>query len=347
MGYATLEDIAKKAQKSVATVSRVLNGKARQGIPISDATIEQITGIANELNYRPNYLAKNLVERDSRVVGLIVPDIMQSYFNQICYHLSQELSRAGYDLILCHSFEDTQLEQKAVEMLLSRRVSGILLAPAMGQKNAKVLQDIQRRKIPLILIDRYYLSGDYCSIATEDVEGFYSLTEHLIGQGARRILFIAGNRETSVSIERIQGYMRAFKDRGLEPHDDLIRESGYFMEDGYTITKELVQKRNMNELDAVVGVNDAVALGALRALEEEGIRVPEDMLVGGYANDLYSDYFKVPLTTVDQPKQSIARESFAMLMRLIKGEDLPERCVRIPCNLVVRRSTSYRKVNMR
>jgi len=339
MSYATLEDIAKKAKKSVATVSRVLNGKARQGIPISESTIEQIMGIARELNYRPNFLAKNLVERDSRVVGLVVPDIMQSFFNEICYHLSQELSEAGYDLILCHSYEDAGLEQHSIEMLLSRRVSGILLAPVAGRKNAKALQDIQRRKIPLILIDRYYGAGDFCSIVTEDVEGFYSLTEHLVKQGARRILFIAGNRETSVSIERRQGYARALTDYGIELREDLIRESGFFMEDGYAITRECIKKGTARELEAIAAVNDAVALGVLRALEEGGVRVPEDMLVGGYANDRYSDYFKVPLTTVDQPKQSIAHESFAMLMRLIRGEELPERSVRIPCNLVVRRST--------
>lgn len=339
MKYATIEDIAKRANKSVATVSRVLNGKAREGIPISAATVEHILKIAEELNYRPNFLAKNLVERDSRVVGLIVPDIMQSFFNEICYNLSRDLYREGYDLILSHSYEDPDAERKSVEMLLSRRVSGIIIAPAMGRKNLDVLNDIRRRRIPLILLDRYYPGEDFHSVTTEDVEGFYSLTEHLIQRGARRILFIAGNRETSVTVERTEGYRKAHRDNRLEARDGLIAESGYFMEDGYGAVKALARDGSLAGIDAAACVNDAVAVGAMKALEDEGVRVPDDVLVGGYANDRYSDYFKTPLTTVDQPKRAIADSVFAMLIRLIKGEDVPEPHVRVPCSLVVRQST--------
>jgi LacI family transcriptional regulator len=339
MKYATIQDIALKAGKSVATVSRVLNGKARKGIPISDETAEQILRIAAELDYRPNLVARNLVGRDSRVVGLIIPDIMQSFFNEICYHLSRELDRDGYDLILSHSYENPDAERRSIEMLLSRRVSGIIIAPAMGHKNIDALSGIRKRGIPFILLDRYYPGENFHSVSTGDVEGFRVLTEHLVAQGARRIMFVAGNRETSVSIERIEGYRKALASRGIGADDDLLIESGYFMEDGYSVVRTLIERGVFRDVDAVAGVNDAVAIGIMTALEEAGKRIPEDILVAGYANDRYSGYFRVPLTTVEQPKRDIAGKAHAMLMKLIKGEEVAVPHERVPCSLVVRDST--------
>lgn len=135
MPYATLTDIANRVNKSVATVSRVLNGKDNEGIRISKKTRDTIIELARQLSYRPNYLARHLVKKDSRVIGLLIPDIMQVFFNEICYYLSRQLDREGYDLLLAHSYEEPEPERNAIEMILSRRVNGIIIAPAMGQSN--------------------------------------------------------------------------------------------------------------------------------------------------------------------------------------------------------------------
>ena len=288
---------------------------------------------------RDSYLAKNLVQGDSKVIGFVVPDIMQSYFNEICYHLSRKLDRVGYDIVLAHSYENPRSEKQSVEMLLSRRVSGIIISPAMGKENIDYFSKIRKHKIPLILLDRYFPGRDFYSVTTDDVRGSYDLTAHLVEQGARRIVFIAGNRNTSVSFERIEGYALALKDAGIPFDERSIVESGYFMEDGYRATVELLGGRHGKPADAVIGINDAVALGVMRALEERSLRVPGDVLVAGYSNDRYSDFFKTPLTTVTQPKEKIAETAVTMLMKTIRRETIKKSQVKIACRLVVRAST--------
>lgn len=342
MLYPTIEDIAKKVNKSVATVSRVLNGKEQQDIPISGKTRDLILKTAKELHYRPNFLAKNLVQGDSRVIGFVVPDIMQSYFNEICYYMNRKLNDAGYDMVLAHSYENSKTERHSIEMLLSRRVSGIVISPAMGRDNRSFLEGIQHY-MPMILLDRYFHGANFNAVSTDDVAGCESLTGHLIEQGARRIIFIAGNRETSVTIERIQGYERALESRGIPYDESLIIESGYFMEDGYAAVKECVRNGMAGSSDAVMGVNDAVALGVLKALGEEGIAVPGGIMVAGYSNDRYSDCFTVPLTTVRQPKDRIAETAVGMLMELLTERGTPVRHLKVPCELIVRESTKRKE----
>jgi LacI family transcriptional regulator len=337
MQYPTIEDIARKVGKSVATVSRVLNGKENQDIPISAKTRDLILMTADELNYRPNYLARNLVQGDSRVIGFVVPDIMQSYFNEICHHLSRRLGELGYDIVLAHSYENPASERHSVEMLLSRRVSGIIISPAMGRENLPFLLEV-RKTIPMILLDRYFPGSDFSAVTTDDTGGCDALTGHLIGRGAARILFVAGNRETSVTAERVEGYRRALERHAIPFDESLVIESGYFMEDGYAAAVRLLGEGAVASADAVMGVNDAVALGVLRALDEAGIAVPGRMLVAGYSNDRYSEYFRVPLTTVRQPKEVLAGGAVDLLMELIK--EGKTRHLRVPCELVVRESTA-------
>jgi LacI family sucrose operon transcriptional repressor len=202
MPYATLADIARRANKSIATVSRVLNGKANEGIRISKQTEEQILALAKELNYRPNFLARHLVQKDSRVIGLLIPDIMQIFFNEICYHLSRRLGEAGYDILLAHSYEDPEPERKAIEMILSRRVNGIVVAPAKGQHNLELLEYIRSRSIPLILLDRYFIDHSFHTVTSNDVQGSFLLVSHLLDRGARKILFLCGDLETSVRLSK-------------------------------------------------------------------------------------------------------------------------------------------------
>jgi len=339
MPYATLADIAKRANKSIATVSRVLNGKAEEGIPISEETKQQILQLAKELNYRPNFLARHLVQKDSRVIGLLIPDIMQIFFNEICYHLSRKLDEAGYDILLAHSYEDPEPERRAIEMILSRRVNGIVVAPAKGQYYLELLEDIRNRHIPLILLDRYFVDRSFHSVTSDDVEGSYSLVRHLIDQGARRILFLCGDRETSVTIERIAGYRRAFLKERIPVDESLLVDSGFFQENGHKIARRLIADGALRDVDAIMGVNDEIALGVLEALWEEGIEVPRDILVAGYGDERYSKYLRVPLTSVQQPTSVLAEQTYKLLMKLIDRKRISEGNVKVSCHLIVREST--------
>ncbi len=339
MPYATLADIAKRVNKSIATVSKVLNGRDGGGIRVGKETREKILQAAKELNYRPNYIARHLVKKGTRVIGLLIPDIMQSFFNEITYHLSRRLDDRGFDILLAHSYENPIPERREVETILSRRVDGIVVAPACGKENIGLFSEIAERGIPLVLMDRYFPDKDFVSVTTDDVGGSLSLFNHLIKRGARQIAFICGNRETSVTIERTEGYRRALTARGVTVDESLIIDSGYFQDDGYRITRELINNGAVDRLDAIVGVNDSVALGILEALWESGIDVPGDILVAGYGDERFSKYLRVSLTSVYQPTERIADETFNVLMNLIDGVGIEEKRIRIDCELRVREST--------
>jgi DNA-binding LacI/PurR family transcriptional regulator len=264
---------------------------------------------------------------------------MQIFFNEICYHLSRKLGDAGYDILLAHSYEDPQPERKAIEMILSRRVDGIVVAPAKGQTNLELLEDIRNRHIPLILLDRYFMDRSFHSVTSDDVQGSYLLVQHLIARGARKILFLCGDRETSVTIERIAGYRKAFLENKIAVDERLLVDSGFFQDNGYRIACKLIADGALRDVDAVVGVNDEIALGILEALWEAGIEVPGDMLVAGYGDERYSKYLRVPLTSVRQPTDVLADQTYKLLMKLINRKTVSNMSVKVPCELVVRDST--------
>lgn len=339
MPYATLADIAKKVNKSIATVSRVLNGNENSGIKIGKETKEKILKVAKELNYRPNYIARHLVQKGTRVIGLIIPDIMQMFFNEITYYFSRCLDETGFDLLLAHSYENPIPERREIETILSRRVDGIVVAPAKGRKNVQLFREISRSGIPMVLMDRYFPDENFVSVITDDANGSFELFKRMIDRGARRIAFICGDTDTSVTIERLNGFKRAMETAGISNDRALIMESGYFQEDGYNAAKTLINDGRINELDGIAGVNDSVALGILEALWESGISVPEKILVAGYGDERFSKYLKIPLTSVYQPAEKVADETFKVLMNLINGDDIPVRNIRIACELHEREST--------
>jgi DNA-binding LacI/PurR family transcriptional regulator len=171
------------------------------------------------------------------------------------------------------------------------------------------------------------------------VEGSYSLVRHLIDQGARRILFLCGDRETSVTIERIAGYRKALQEHRIAVEESLLVDSGFFQDDGHRITRHLLAKGALRRVDAIMGVNDEIALGVLEALWEGGIEVPRDILVAGYGDERYSKYLRVPLTSVQQPTQVLAEQTYKLLMKLINRKSISKSNVKVPCQLVVREST--------
>jgi LacI family transcriptional regulator len=337
--YVTIEDIAKKTGKSIATVSRVLNRSDKNGVPISIKTKDHVLSAIKELGYIPNYAARTLSQRNSMAIGLIIPDIMQVYFNELCYFISKQAEKNNYNIILSHSYENSTVEAREIEMLISRRVDGIILAPSMGEKNIEYLETIQKQ-IPLVLIDRYFPSSDnFYSVTSNDIEGMYLLTKHLLKKGAHRIVFISGTSETSVSKERIEGFTRAYNELGVSMEKSKIIRSSYFQEDGFEITKELITSGEIKSFDAIVGINDYVALGIIDALDKYKIKIPDKILIAGYGNNRYLKYFRTPLTTVDQNVEAISKNAYDIFLKMKKSDKIVNHFHRVPVSLVKRAST--------
>ena len=171
------------------------------------------------------------------------------------------------------------------------------------------------------------------------MQGSYLLVSHLIEQGARKILFLCGDRETSVTIERIAGYRKAFREQKIPVEERLFLESGFFQKDGYEIARHLIADGALKGVEAIMGVNDEIALGVLEALWEEGIKVPRDILVAGYGDERYSKYLRVPLTSVQQPTSLLAERTYRLLMKLIEKKKISKINTKVPCQLILREST--------
>ena len=328
----TMQDIARDVGVSVVTVSKVLRNKGE----ISVATRQRVLRRAKALNYQTNWIARSLVTRRTFTIGLLLPDFTHPFFAEIAKAVAETVRPHGYHVIISYFDENPELERNEAESLLARQVDGLILASA--QPGAKAFADMQRRKVPFILIDRP-IAGVQASFVGADNQAIGQLaTAHLIERGCRRIAHLRGPG-IGIATGRMQGYRSALAKGGLEFFPGYVLDAGYQDDTGHEAMLKLLRKEPVP--DGVFYHNDPVAVGAMRAISESGLRVPEDIAVVGAGNVHYSDFLAVPLTTVDQGTSEIGKRAANLLLeRIAAKRPLRPRKVLIVPKLVVRRSTS-------
>jgi len=330
-----MKDIARDLGVSVVTVSKVL----RNHKDIGEETRKRVLRRVKELNYRPNMAARALTTGRTYIAGLIVPDLLHPFFAQIARALSAALRQHGYGLLLSSSEEDPELERQEIEQLLARRVDVILIASA--QETAKSLRRIKAHQTPYVLIDRRFAGFAADFVGTDDVAVGLLATNHLIEQGCRHIAHIGGPA-VSTAVNRLQGYRQALAGAGMDApagHVIAIR-SGDDRGDrhGYAATRRLLATNPRP--DAIFCFNDPVALGAMQAVLESGLRIPEDVAIVGCGNVSYSAFLRVPLSTVDQGSAAIGTEAARRALALLKtGKPDRPTTVIVPAKLMVRASS--------
>lgn len=323
-----MKDIARDLGISPMAVSKAL----RNHKDISQETKERVRKRAAELNYRMDWVARSMVTGRTYLVGLVVPDLMQSFFAEIAAALTAALSPAGYHLLISHSSENAADEAANIDLLVSRKVDGLIIASA--QRSAAFLKSL---KTPYVLIDRSVpgLKANYVGTENEDI-GFLA-TRHLIEQGCRRIAHLKGPSLSTAS-GRMRGYRRALERHGLAAREDLILEAGHDDASGYQAMQRLLSRKQRP--DGVFCFNDPVAVGAMRAILEAGLSIPRDIALIGVANMHSSDMFRVPLSTIDQGTTAIGEQAANLLLAsMAAGKPLPPRQVILPPRLIVRSST--------
>ncbi len=334
---ARLKDIAKDLGLSVVTISKVL----RDHPDISESTRKRVLKRMKELNYRPNYAARSLITGRSWSIGLVVPDLLHPFFAQIAKAISVSIRERGYSLLISSSDEDPDLERQEIEQLLARHVDVLLVASA--QWTVESFRRIEELKTPYILLDRQFPGLVAHFVGVDDRAVGALATSHLIENGCRRVAHIRGP-EVSTAIGRLEGYMQALAAHRLVPfpgHVVSIGSSGDHRGEsaGYDAAKKLLE--NENRPDGIFCYNDPVALGAMRAIIEAGLRIPEDIAVVGCGNLSYSDFLRVPLSSVDQGSKSIGEVAAALALQLAnKKEQTRPKNELIPPHLVVRASSS-------
>jgi len=327
-----LKDIANELNVSVMTVSKVVRGCADVGAETRSRVLAKI----KELNYQPNWVARSLAARRTYIIGLIVPDLMHSFFAEIAKGVSGAIRPLGYDVVICNSEEDCDFESSEVDRLLARQVDGLILASAQPPSSLGLFSRIEARGVPLVLIDRQFPSANASYVGADDVGIGRTATKHLIERGCRRIAHIAGPPLTT-GVGREAGYREALASAGLTMPDAYV-EHATDDASGYDAARRLLQLQPRP--DAIFGYNDPTAAGAIKAILEAGIQIPEQIKVIGVGNVHYSDLLRVPLSTIDQDSTNIGRQAADMLLKAIgsKRKRSPKTVIIDP-TLIPREST--------
>ena len=327
----TIADIAREAGVSRATVSLALNG--RPGV--APETRRRILEIAEKLHYQPNASARGLALQKTQTIGVIVPDIGSPFYAELIRGVEEEASRADYYLMLLTTAGKPSREEMYFRLLGEQRVDGIIVLTPRGDE--ALLRRIQAKGFPLVVVDRDIQSADdVVEVVVDNFHGALAAVQHLIGLGYRRIAFINGIPELQASQDRRRGYQVALQEKGIDLRPEWVVEGEFTDAGGYRAMKRLLATDPPPE--AVFAASDAMALGAIRAIREQGLRVPQDVAIVGFDDVPLAAQVDPPLTTVRQPISEMGRMACRLLVQLIQGEPVLQRKVVLHTQLVVRQS---------
>jgi LacI family transcriptional regulator len=310
----------------------------RDAPDISSATKTRIRALAEQMGYVPDSRAQGLRTRTTRLIGLVIPAITNPQFARVVMAIEEKAHELGYELLFAQTLNLPEREEGVIRQLISRRVDGLLISPVYRLLPVTgVYSEILRCRIPTVLLGpRGPTLSQFANVESDDMQAAARMTQHLLEMGHRRVAFLAGPQQALWAQERFEGYRRALREAELEVDDRLIFHAGTTIEEGGKAALQLLNERA--EATALFAVNDLVAIGATNILLQQGIRVPAEMSVAGFGNILTSEHFRIPLTTVSQPKYRLGEAGLSLLAKLMRG-GAPE-SVRLRSELVVRASTS-------
>jgi LacI family transcriptional regulator len=309
---ASIYDVARESRVSVFTVSAVVNNKAHVGNKLRD----RVEAAIRKLNYRPNLLARSLAKQKTHTIGMVVPDIANPFFPMVVRGAEDAAQKHGYNLLLCNSDDTKSKEESAIELLLSKRVDGILLTKAANDISPSLLQMIREMKIPIVLVMRTYPKISKDAVITDDYQGAYEAVCHLARAGRKRIGLIGGPLKVSNGKARWEGFLDALKANDLVYDPTLMIEGDYRVESGYRAGHLLLSHRP----DGIYVANYLMTVGLLKAAEEMGLRCPEDFGLVSFDDYPWLGIFRPRLTTVELPKYQLGTEAAELLLERIAGK---------------------------
>jgi len=329
-----LKDLAQLANVSVMTVSKAL----RDEPDVSSATKQRVKLLAQQMGYVPDSSAQGLRTKTTKLFGLVIPATTNPIYARIVFAIEERAHELGYDILLAHTHNKPEREEVCLRHLLSRRVDGLFISPVYRyEAEARIYQEIRTRATPAILLGPPApFCRSFASIEIEELIASYNVTQHLLKLGHRRIAYLTGPPAAPWAHERFEGYRRALREAGIEVDDKLVFQAGNTIEEG---TKATLQFLNENcRATAVQAVSDLVAIGCAETLISQGMRIPEDISLVDFGNVLAAEYFRVPLTTVRQPKFRLGIAAVDAMMCLLRGEKIQPK--RLTAELIERKSTA-------
>lgn len=332
----TIYDIAKELNITAATVSRALNNNPK----ISDTTRKLVLKTADKLNYKQNKLALALKSGKSYNVGVIVPRINSSFFASVIRGIEDELHPEGYQVIICQTHNNEDLEVEKINTLMNAQVDGILMSISnLEIEKNDSFNRLLKKNMPLVFFDRKKNIDGVSSVTINDFEGGYKATKHLIDQGCKRIAHLSIDRLFEIYKDRFLGYKKALIDNGLEFDENLVIETKSYVEDGQSAMKKLLNLKNRP--DAIFSASDFTALGAIQEIKANGLKIPDDICVVGFSNEPFTKFMELTITTVDQfPLEmgKIAAKVFLEQVNNTKNLKIEKKVVLTP-ELLIRKSS--------
>ncbi len=327
----TIYDIAKHAGVSTATVSRVMNSPEL----VAEPTLKKVRKSMEELAYIPSMVAAGMPKKRTNYIGIIIPDITNSFFSQLVRSIQDECESLNYSVIVVNSDDNREKEKAYIKFLYSRRMDGVIVTAAGYKEKGYSEEELKlMNEMKMVLIDREIAGLNAPIIMVKNLQGAYNACRYLIESGHRKILYINGIKGTKTNEDRRNGYLKALKDAGINWKKEI---SGDFRLDISYKNTLSYWKKHRDLPTAIFAANDIMAIGAIRALEELNINVPEDVSIIGFDNIPFTDCVSPPLTTVSQPTKEIGKKAVQLLMKRIEGKDA-ELCVELGTKLIRRKS---------
>lgn len=340
----TLKEIATKLGISITTVSKALKNYP----DVSEKTKKAVIELAHNLHYTPNSFAVNLRTKESKTIGLIIPEVVHHFFSNVINAIIDEAEKNGYLVIILQSNESIELEKKQVELLINKRVDGILISLSNESNNDEHIQEIIRRNIPFVMFDKISKLSKCSKVVIDDQKAAFNAIQHLIDNGCRKIAHIRGPLNPQNSIDRFIGYKKALEKNNIPFDSKLVYtcENVTFKE-GYDFAKQIIEEHP--DIDGIFTITDLVAVGVLSYFNDNKIKIPEQVAVIGFSNWFMSQVVTPKLSTIEQPSHEMGRESFNLLLEEInchkEGKPFEPKFIVLDTNVIPRESSAKKRLH--
>lgn len=340
MSKPTLREIANTLGLSIATVSKALKGYS----DISIETKQKVKKLAEQLNYKPNSYAQSLQSKESKTIGLIVPEIVHHFFSNVILGVVKTAEKHGYLVITLQSDEKYDVEKTQIEQLLNKNVDAILMSLADNTVDHKHVESIRDSGVPVVLFDKISKLINCHKVVINDEKAAFEATNYLIETGCKKIAHIRGVLKPQTTIDRLKGYRKALEHHDMEFDKNLVFEAtNLSLEDGQRIAQTIFDKHK--DVDGVFVLTDLIASGVLMKFNELGVKVPEEISVIGFSNWLITQLTTPTLSTVDQPGFKMGQAAFNLLLdeiyNLKNNNEVNYRTIEIPTKVIARNSTKH------
>ncbi|MDO5980024.1 LacI family DNA-binding transcriptional regulator [Flavivirga spongiicola] len=331
----TIHDIAKALGIDSSTVSRALNDSSR----VTKKTKDKILKKAEELGYQRNLLASNLRKNVTNTIGVVVPRISRHFFSSAIQGIEEAAYQSGYNVIICQSLEQLEREKNILESLAANRVAGVLISISMETMNYDHMNGLKQGGIPFVFFDRHCSIPENNNVLIDDFKGGFDATQHLIDKGCKNIVHFSGPQELGIYKNRFDGYKAALKKNNLPFKDAYVLSSRLMEQDGFENAKSLLE--NVLDFDGIFSANDVAAIGAMKYLLNEGIKIPDDVAIVGFSNEPISTVINPALTTINQPGFEMGKIATDLLLKQVKNKTtlLKTQTIILDSNLIERDSS--------